>query len=81
MGGESDDLFKPIKKKDNEWIRFHKLAIQKGGEDLGLCIKEFTKLLIEAGYDSVSVDDEPYWVVLLDKSLIVSVTRHNFESR
>jgi hypothetical protein len=74
--GESDDLFKPIKKSDNEWIKFHKLAIQKGGENLSLCIKEFTKLLKESGYDAVCIDDMPYWTVILDESLILSCTRH-----
>lgn len=80
--GESDSMFKPIKKKDNEWIKFHKLAIQKCGGDIDNinledCIKEFTRLLIEAGYDSVIIDDTPYWTVLLDPSLIISSKRHD----
>jgi len=69
--GEGKSLYKPVKPKDSEW---NKLAIKFGGDDLNKCIKEFTRLLIEAGYDAVIIDDEPYWTVLLDSSLIVSST-------
>lgn len=73
----SDELFEPIKDTDNEWIKFHKIATQKYGENLELCIKELTRLLKEAGYDTIVIDDEPYWTVLLDPSLIISTDRYD----
>jgi hypothetical protein len=74
----SDELFEPIKETDSEWVKYHKLAIEKCGEnDLPGCIKELTRLLIQAGYDAVVIDDEPYWTVLLDHSLIISSSRYD----
>lgn len=77
MWDMGDELFEPIKDNDNEWIKMHKLAIQKYGENLTECIKELTKLLKESGYDAVSIDDTPYWIVILDPSLIISTKRYD----